>query len=107
VFFYLPRGRGLLPILATILSYEADLAGEWREDGTWDRASSSGEAFTKDVLEIFAGHESSFRRRSLCGLKRNRWSLAGACCCTRSHRDLAQMNNSVDNKKDREDDFHK
>jgi hypothetical protein len=41
---YLPRDRQLEPILATFMSYEAELAGDWAEDGSRNHVGSDGKA---------------------------------------------------------------
>lgn len=41
---YRMQGASIAPILGAATAYEADLAGEWNEDGTRDRAGGSGSA---------------------------------------------------------------
>jgi hypothetical protein len=59
---YLPRDRRLEPILATFMSYEAELAGEWAEDGTRDRVGSSGHATLVLSKKRTQGHFDRIRK---------------------------------------------
>jgi len=42
--FFRLNGKAIDVVLATVMSYEADLAGNWNEDGTRDRDGHSGSA---------------------------------------------------------------
>jgi len=59
---YLPRERQLEPILATFMSYEAELAGDWAEDGTRDHVGSSGQATLVLSKRRTQGHFDLVRR---------------------------------------------
>jgi hypothetical protein len=73
---YLPRGRDLHPILATLMSYEAELAGDWLEDGTRDRVGNAGEATIIVGRKATQGYFDMVRKTS-AGMQHLRWD-AGA-----------------------------
>jgi hypothetical protein len=69
---YLPLDRELQPILKTFMSYEAELAGDWAEDGTRDRVSYDGRATLIVSKKKTQGHFDLVRKTN-SGTQHLRW----------------------------------
>ncbi len=69
---FLPRDGQLEPILSTFMAYEADLAGEWAEDGTRDRVSYEGKATLVVSKKSTQGHFDLLRKTD-SGAQHLRW----------------------------------
>ena len=70
---YLPDGRDLEPILRTFTWYEAELAGDWLEDGSRDRVGYSGKATLVVSKKTTQGHFDLIRRTD-SGTQHLRWN---------------------------------